>query len=191
MGSLKAHEAQVAELRRSIAELEARLSEQRERLVEAEAALESERNRPPAIGEFARSTLTHFYGRITKVTPRPDGRAWVEINPYLTPTLPGRSTLDLFDAWELIDDPAASQGPGEATGIEIVTQLTETLAMFRSPSESQAFPARPFGSQQALPAPQATPTPTLPSVQAFPPAQGFSSPQPDESSGAEAAHGRS
>jgi len=163
MASLKAHEALVEELQRSIADLEARISEQREQLAEAEALLEAERNRPPRIGDFARSTLTHFYGRITKVTPRPDGRAWVEINPYLTPTLPGRSTLDLFDAWELIDDPA-TEGNDEDTGVAIVTRLTETLAMFR--------PAPP---------PQALPSPASP--------QALPSPQRDETTGAEAAHG--
>src|SRR4051794_4174800 len=131
MASLKAHEALVEELRRSIADLEARIAEQRERLAEVEAVLEAERNRPPTIGDFARSTLTHFYGRITKVMPRPDGRAWVEINPSLPPTLPGRSTLDLFDAWELIDDPAETEGVDEDTGVAIVAPPTETLAMFR------------------------------------------------------------
>jgi hypothetical protein len=204
MASLKAHEALVADLRRSIADLEARAAEQRERLAEAEATLEAERNRPPTVGDFARSTLTHFYGRITKVTPRPDGRPWVEINPYLTPNLPGRSTLDLFDAWELIDDPAATDAGAESTGVEIVTRLTETLAMFRPP-QPELLQA-PLGSIQAplgsLQAPQGIPSP-----QGLPPAQGSShphvlrapqewpspqalpSPQHDENSGAEAAHG--
>jgi hypothetical protein len=143
MANLKSHEAIVAELRRTLEELEGLVAEHRERLVQAEAALEAERARLPALGDFARSTLTNFYGRVTKVTPRADGRAWVEINPYLTPTLPGRSTLDLFDAWELIDDPAeATEGAGDdATGIEIVAQLTETLAMF-APSRAMGM-ARP------------------------------------------------
>jgi hypothetical protein len=178
MASLKAYEDLVAELRRTVADLEALVAEQRERLAQAEAALEAERNRPPAIGNFARSTLTHFYGRITKVTPRPDGRAWVEINPYLTPTLPGRSTLDLFDAWELIDDPAGADGAGEATGVEIVTQLTQSLAMFRPATHGISAPqamthSLPQAAPQALP--QALPAPTSLS---------------DENSSAEAAHGQ-
>ena len=107
------------------------MAEQRQRLAQAEPALEAEKAKPPEVGEFARSTLTNFYGRITRVTARPDGRAWVEINPYLTPTLPGRSTLDLFDAWELIDDPAESNEADEATSIEIVSELTRNLAAFQ------------------------------------------------------------
>ena len=143
MANLKSHEILVAELRRTIEELENLVSEQRARLVQAEAALETERARVPAVGDFARSTLTNFYGRVTKVTARPDGRAWVEINPYLTPTLPGRSTLDLFDAWEIIDDPAdAEQPPADVTGVEIVAQLTESLAMF-APSRAMGINRAP------------------------------------------------
>jgi hypothetical protein len=130
MARLKALEALAEELRRTIGELETLVAEQRQRLAQAEAALEAEKAKPPEVGDFARSTLTNFYGRITRVTPRPDGRAWVEINPYLTPTLPGRSTLDLFDAWELIDDPAEAVEAEEATSVEIVSELTRNLAAF-------------------------------------------------------------
>lgn len=159
MASLKAQEALVEALRQSVAALEAGLAEERERLAEAEAGLEAERSRLPEVGEFARSTLTHFYGRITRVTPRPGGRAWVEINPYLTPTMPGRSTLDLFEAWELIDDPAGDGAPepgAEPTGVEIVTQLTQNLAMARPatlPAASTPSLSAPSGSAPALPAP--------------------------------------
>jgi hypothetical protein len=146
MANLKSHEALVAELRRTVEELEGLVAEQRTRLADAEAALEAERARVPEVGDFCRSTLTNFYGRVTKVTARPDGRAWVEINPYLTPTLPGRSTLDLFDAWELIDDPAdAVEADHDATGVEIVAQLTESLAMFQ--------PSRAMGATHIAPRP--------------------------------------
>jgi hypothetical protein len=141
MARLKALEALADELRRTIGELETLVAEQRQRLAQTEEALEAERAKPPEVGEFARSTLTNFYGRITRVTPRPDGRAWVEINPYLTPTLPGRSTLDLFDAWELIDDPAEANQADEATSIEIVSELTRNLAAaFQPPPPLLAAP---------------------------------------------------
>ena len=68
-------------------------------LAEAEADSAAALKRPPAVGDFARSTLTRFYGRVTNVVQRPSGRPWVEITPYLTPTLPGRGTLDLYDFW--------------------------------------------------------------------------------------------
>ncbi len=174
MANLKSHEALVAELRRTIEELESLVAEQRERLVQAEAALETERARVPAVGDFARSTLTNFYGRVTKVTARADGRAWVEINPYLTPTLPGRSTLDLFDAWEIIDDPADSGQPGvDVTGVEIVAQLTESLAMF-APSRAMGIDrgtdratqrGSDLGTDRAEPPPSAAPTAGQPAPQ--------------------------
>lgn len=49
---------------------------------------------------------THFFGRVIKVAPRPKGRPWIEIVPYLGPNLPGHSSMDLFDSWELIDPPS-------------------------------------------------------------------------------------
>src|SRR3712207_6984421 len=50
--------------------------------------------------DFVRCPLTNFFGRVTKITPRPHGRPWIEIVPYLGPDLPGHSTMDLFDSWE-------------------------------------------------------------------------------------------
>jgi hypothetical protein len=88
-----------------IEELEAIIAQLRTALVEAEAALQKEKSRLPEIGDYVRCPLTNFFGRVTKVTPRPHGRPWVEITPYLTPDLMGTSTLDLFDSWELIDPP--------------------------------------------------------------------------------------
>src|SRR5215217_762226 len=88
------------------AELEARITRLRAELEQAEAELERERTRLPAPGDFVRCPLTNFFGRVTKVTPRPNGRPWIEIVPYLGPDLPGHSTMDLFDSWELIDPPS-------------------------------------------------------------------------------------
>jgi len=95
-----------------VAELEARIARLRSELEEAEAELERERLRLPAPGDFVRCPMTNFYGRVTKVTPRPHGRPWVEIVPYLGPDLPGHSAMDLFDSWELIDPPAAAATDG-------------------------------------------------------------------------------
>ncbi|WP_201864482.1 hypothetical protein [Microvirga soli] len=88
------------------AELEARIARLQAELQEAESELEREKSRLPAPGEFVRCPLTNFFGRVTKITPRPHGRPWVEIVPYLGPDLPGHSTMDLFDSWELIDAPS-------------------------------------------------------------------------------------
>ena len=109
-------------------------------LTEAEADLAAALKRPPAVGDFARSTLTRFYGRVTNVVQRPSGRPWVEITPYLTPTLPGRGTLDLYDSWELIDDPARDivDGPTEPTGAEIAARLTEVIVSFGAPQTQAA-----------------------------------------------------
>jgi hypothetical protein len=96
------------------AELEARITRLRAELEQAEAELERERTRLPAPGDFVRCPLTNFFGRVTKVTPRPNGRPWIEIIPYLGPDLPGHSAMDLFDSWELIDPPSSGTGAQEA-----------------------------------------------------------------------------
>jgi hypothetical protein len=89
-----------------VGELEARIARLQAELQEAEADLEREKARLPGPGDFVRCPLTNFFGRVTKVTPRPHGRPWIEIVPYLGPDLPGHSTMDLFDSWELIDAPS-------------------------------------------------------------------------------------
>ena len=116
----------------SIKELEALVAERWRLLEEAEAALAQARSRMPVVGDFVRSTLTNFYGRVTKVVSRPNGRPWVEITPYLAPGLPGHSTLDLYDAWEIIDDPPTSQeeASNDPSGAEIVAKLTEVLVSY-------------------------------------------------------------
>ena len=98
-----------------VVELEARVARLRTELQEAEAALEFERARMPAPGDFVRCPLTRFFGRVTKVTPRPNGRPWIEIVPYLGPNLPGHSAMDLFESWELIDPPSR-EAAGDADG---------------------------------------------------------------------------
>ncbi|MGO4524815.1 hypothetical protein AB4097_08105 [Microvirga sp. 2MCAF35] len=97
-------------------ELETRVAKLRTELEEAEAALEFEKARMPSPGDFVRCPLTHFFGRVTKVTPRPNGRPWIEIIPYLGPDLPGHSSMDLFDSWELIDAPADDGSEKSAEG---------------------------------------------------------------------------
>ena len=77
----------------SVTELKRLVEERRRLLAEAEATLEKALRRDPEIGDFVQSTLTRFYGRVTKVTSRPHGRPWVEITPYLAPTLPGARHL--------------------------------------------------------------------------------------------------
>ena len=114
----------------SVKELEALVAERWRLLEEAEAALAEARSRLPVVGDFVRSTLTNFYGRVTNVIPRPEGRPWVEITPYLAPNLPGHSTLDLYDAWEIIDDPSASADGNEPSGTEIVSKLTEVIVSY-------------------------------------------------------------
>jgi hypothetical protein len=91
-----------------IAELEAIVASLRAALEDAEAALQREMARQPEIGDFVRCPLTNFYGRVTKVTPRPHGRPWVEIIPYLAKDYPGHAPMDLYDSWELIDSPSGS-----------------------------------------------------------------------------------
>jgi hypothetical protein len=91
-----------------IEELEARIAELQSALRDAEDELEREKTRLPEIGDFVRCPLTNFFGRVTKVVSRPSGRPWLEIVPYLANDLPGHSTMDLFDSWELIDQPSGS-----------------------------------------------------------------------------------
>lgn len=86
-------------------ELEALIDHLRAALQEAEAALRLERMRKPEIGEYVRCPLTNFFGKVTKITPRPHGRPWVEIAPYLADDLEAKGSLSLFDSWELIDAP--------------------------------------------------------------------------------------
>ena len=116
----------------SVKELEALVAERWRLLEEAEAALAEARNRMPSEGDFVRSTLTNFYGRVTRVIPRPGGRPWVEVTPYLAPDLPGHSTLDLYDAWEIIDDPAegAENQDHRPSGAEIISKLTEVIVSY-------------------------------------------------------------
>jgi hypothetical protein len=115
----------------SVRELEALVAERWRLLEEAEAALAEARNRTPVVGDFVRSTLTNFYGCVTRVIPRPGGRPWVEITPYLAPTLPGHSTLDLYDAWEIIDEPSAmAETDTEPSGPEIIEKLTDVIVSY-------------------------------------------------------------
>jgi hypothetical protein len=109
------HEHESSRTKR-VAELEARIARLQTALQEAETELEREKARMPAPGDFVRCPLTNFFGRVTKITTRPHGRPWIEIVPYLGPDLPGHSTMDLFDSWELIDPPSketANQGSAE------------------------------------------------------------------------------
>ncbi len=99
-----------------VTELEARIARLRTELEEAEAELEREKARMPIPGDFVRCPLTNFFGRVTKVTPRPNGRPWLEIIPYLGPDLPGHSAMDLYDSWELIDPPSHGAEPSGAAG---------------------------------------------------------------------------
>lgn len=88
-----------------ILELEAIVTGLRAALENAEAALQREKGRLPEIGDFVRCPLTNFFGQVTKVTPRPIGRPWVEIVPYLASDYRGHATMDLYDSWEIIDPP--------------------------------------------------------------------------------------
>jgi hypothetical protein len=86
-------------------ELKARIEDLRAQLRAAEEELEREGNRVPEIGDFVRCPLTGFFGQVTKITPRPHGRQWVEILLYLGEDLPGHAQIDLFGNWEMIDRP--------------------------------------------------------------------------------------
>jgi hypothetical protein len=89
----------------NIRDLELLVARCRAALDEAETSLRLAKARQPEVGDFVRSPLTNFFGRVTKITQRPSGRPWVEITPYLTDDLVGKGTLDLYDSWELIDPP--------------------------------------------------------------------------------------
>jgi hypothetical protein len=53
------------------------------------------------------------------------------MTPYLAPNLPGSSTLDLYDTWEIIDAPATESAPEqEPTSLEIVRNLTEVIVSY-------------------------------------------------------------
>lgn len=86
-------------------ELQDLIDHLRAALKEAEDALRLERLRKPEVGDYVRCPLTNFFGKVTKVTPRPHGRPWVEIAPYLADDLVAKGSLSLFDSWELIDAP--------------------------------------------------------------------------------------
>ena len=96
---------------RRVEELEAIVEGLRAALRNAEEELQREKARAPEIGDFVRCPLTNFFGQVTKVTARPQGRPWVEITPYLTRDLRGHGTMDLFDSWELIDPPEYDDKP--------------------------------------------------------------------------------
>ena len=128
--SLKDAKAALAAAQAALAEAQTALAQAEAALAEAETALAEGRSRAPEVGDFVRSTLTNFYGRVTKVVPRPNGRPWVEITPYLAPGLPGHSTLDLYEAWEIIDDPSEAAGDREPSAAEIVSNLTEVIVSY-------------------------------------------------------------
>ena len=98
-----------SDMTRRAEELETLIEHLKSALKEAEAALRLERMRKPEIGDYVRCPLTNFFGRVTKVTPRPHGRPWVEIAPYLADDLEAKRSLSLFDSWELIDPPEGSE----------------------------------------------------------------------------------
>ncbi len=106
MPALKLQELAGSHCTRRVTELKARIDDLRDQLREAEKALEREEHRTPEIDDFVRCPLTGFFGRVTKITPRPYGPPWVEILLYLGDDLPGHAKIDLFGNWELIDPPA-------------------------------------------------------------------------------------
>ena len=123
-----------------VAELVERVARLRSELEEAETALEFEKARMPVPGDFVRCPLTSFFGRVTKVVARPSGRPWIEIVPYLGPNLPGHSSMDLFDSWELIDPPSADTEVDESTDASpklptIAPFLPTPLALLGGPDD--------------------------------------------------------
>ena len=116
-----------------VAELEARIARLQAELQQAETELEREKTRLPAPGDFVRCPLTNFFGRVTKITPRPHGRPWIEIVPYLGPDLPGHSTMDLFDSWELIDPPSREKAAqGDVDGSPQLPTIAPFMPALRS-----------------------------------------------------------
>lgn len=105
----KLHELQEGPCTQRVAELKAKVERLRAKLRDAEEKLAREQDRVPEIGEFVRCPLTGFFGQVTKVTPRPYGRPWVEILLYLGKDMPGHATIDLFGNWELMDPPSADR----------------------------------------------------------------------------------
>jgi hypothetical protein len=122
-----------------VAELEARIARLQAELQEAEAELEREKARLPAPGDFVRCPLTNFFGRVTKITPRSHGRPWIEVVPYLGPDLPGHSTMDLFDSWELIDPPSKEV---TTQGVADGSSRLPTIAPFMPAGRLAHNPAR-------------------------------------------------
>jgi uncharacterized small protein (DUF1192 family) len=124
-----------------VAELETRIARLQIELQEAEAELERERARLPAPGDFVRCPLTNFFGRVTKLTPRPQGRPWIEIVPYLGPDLPGHSTMDLYDSWELIDPPSmettAQGNAGASVKLPTIAPFMSAGRLAHSPPPAQ------------------------------------------------------
>ncbi|MBJ6126067.1 hypothetical protein [Microvirga splendida] len=123
-----------------VAELEARIARLQAELRQAEAELEREKTRLPAPGDFVRCPLTNFFGRVTKITPRPQGRPWIEIVPYLGPDLPGHSTMDLFDSWELIDPPSQETRDGDGSpGLPTIAPFMPAgrAANYAAPAEDE------------------------------------------------------
>lgn len=104
------HQPQEGHCTRRVAELRANLERLKAQVRAAEEELERELSRPPEVGEFVLCPLTGFFGKVTKVIPRPYGRPWVEILLYLANDMPGHATIDLFGNWELIDPPADESG---------------------------------------------------------------------------------
>lgn len=122
----------------NVRELEALVAHYRSLLEEAETALAAAKSREPQVGDFVRSTLTSFYGRVTRVIPRPSGKPWLEITPYLTADLPGTSTLDLFGDWELMDAPTQAlirQHSAEPSFVDIAAQLAVSLGSGRETAQ--------------------------------------------------------
>jgi len=121
-----------------IKELEDIVADLRSALEKAEEELEREKARVPMMGDFVRCPLTNFFGKVTKVIPRPHGRPWVEITPYLAKDLPGHGTLDLYDSWELIDPPTE---PDEAKPLAMTPVRLPSVSSFelsfKPPSDEQ------------------------------------------------------
>ncbi|SCY79747.1 hypothetical protein [Microvirga guangxiensis] len=99
------HGFQESHCTKRAAELQAKVERLRALLQEAEERLRYEQSRWPEIGEFVRCPLTGFFGQVTNIRPRPHGRPWVEVLLYLGKDMPGHTTIDLYENWELMDAP--------------------------------------------------------------------------------------